>query len=209
MPELAVKNLKNKAVRKLRLAETVFDYPGKPYLVHEAVVHYLAKGRAGTASTKTRKEVSGGGRKPWRQKKTGRARVGSIRSPLWRGGGTVQGPQPRSYDYAFPRKKRMNALRSVLSEKARDGRLVVVEDLTLNSHRTKDLLATLAVLGLSGVKAMLVDRDLGKDLARASSNLWQVDVAPAMGLNAYDVLNHDVLVLSVAAVEQIQEWLGP
>lgn len=207
MPELAVKNLDNKDVRRLELSGTVFDYPSKPYLVHEAICHHLASARAGTHATKTRKDVSGGGRKPWRQKKTGRARAGSIRSPLWRGGGTVHGPHPRSYDYGFPRRKRANALRSVLSEKVREQRLVVVEDLALQSHRTRDLLATLDKLGLADAKALLVDTDLGRELTLASRNLKSIQVGRATGLNAYDVLNHDVLVLTVAAVERLQEWL--
>lgn len=207
MPEFAVKNLDNKDVRRLALADGVFDYPSKPYLVHEAVCHHLAAARAGTHATKTRKEVSGGGRKPWKQKKTGRARAGSIRSPLWRSGGIVHGPHPRDYDYAFPRRKRVNALRSVLSEKVREGGLVIVEEFKLAAPRTKVLLATLDKLGLAGVKTLLVDTEVGRDVALASRNLQHVAISRPSGLNTYDVLNHETLVLTVAAVEQLQEWL--
>ena len=207
MPEMAVKNLGNKELRQFTLAEGVFNYPSKPYLVHEAVCHHLAAARAGTHSTKTRKEVSGGGKKPWKQKKTGRARAGSSRSPLWRGGGTVQGPKPRDYDYAFPRRKRANALRSVLSEKVREGCLVLLDELNLPTPRTKDLLGTLATLGLGGTRAMLVDLELGREVDLASRNLQHISINRPTALNAFDVLNHEVLVVTVAAVERLQEWL--
>ena len=209
MPELAVKNQKNEAVRQMQVADEVFSYPDLPHLVHEAVCHYRAKGRAGTHSTKPRAEVQGGGKKPWRQKKTGRSRHGSIRSPLWRGGGTVQGPQPRDYDFAFPRRKRWNALRSVLSDKVRQDRVVVLEDLALPTPRTKDLLKTLDGLGLGGMKTLLVDLEENRELGLASRNLPRVDSARAMALNAYEVLDHEVVVLSVAAVQRLEEWLKP
>ncbi|MFQ5720437.1 MAG: 50S ribosomal protein L4 [Acidobacteriota bacterium] len=208
MADLAVRDLDNKEVRRLELADGVFAYPKKPFLVHEAVLHHLARARAGTHATKTRADVSGGGRKPWRQKKTGRARAGSIRSPLWRGGGTVQGPQPRSYDYSFPKKKRANALRSVISEKVREDRLLIVEDLPAQSHRTKDLLQSLSKLGIPDEKALLVDVEPAHDLVLASRNLGAVSVARVMGLTAYDVLNHDHLVMSVAAVDRLSTWLA-
>ncbi|MFQ6674524.1 MAG: 50S ribosomal protein L4 [Fidelibacterota bacterium] len=190
------------------LSDQVFAYPLKPHLIYEAVCHYRAEGRAGTHSTKNRSVVSGGGRKPWRQKKTGRARAGSIRSPLWRGGGTVHGPVPRSYGYAFPRRMRWNALRSVLSQKVREERFMVVEDLKVKSPRTQDLLAILGFLGLEKTKTLLVDENENRELFLASRNLQRVHAVRAMGLSAYHVLDHDTVVASTAAVQQLQEWLG-
>ncbi len=208
MAQVQVKDLKNKAVRSLDLPEAVFGYPAKPHLVYEAVCHYRATARAGTHATKNRTDVAGGGRKPWRQKKTGRARHGSIRSPLWRGGGTIHGPVPRDHGYALPRKMRWNALRSVLSEKAREGKVLVVDSLELESHRTKDLVAVLKGLGLDGVKALLVDNELPRNLDLAARNLGHVRTLRAMGLNAYELLDSDTVVLTVPAVERLGEWLG-
>jgi large subunit ribosomal protein L4 len=208
MAQVQVKNLKNKAMQSLELPAAVFEYPAKPHLVYEAVCHYRATGRAGTHATKNRTDVSGGGRKPWRQKKTGRSRHGSIRSPLWRGGGTVHGPVPRDYGYALPRKMRWNAVRSVLSELAREEKLVVVDSLEVASHRTQELLAVLKTMGLQGVKTLLVDTELPRNLELAARNLEQVRTLRAMGLNAYDLLDSDMVVLSVPAVEQLQGWLG-
>jgi large subunit ribosomal protein L4 len=208
MSQVPVKNLKNEELRNLELPEGVFGYAAKPHLVYEAVCHYRAVGRAGSHATKNRTVVAGGGRKPWRQKKTGRSRHGSIRSPLWRGGGTIHGPEPRDHGYRMPRRMRWNALRSVLSEKAREGKLVVVEDLELESHRTRDLQGVLTTLGLGDVKTLLVDADANRSLDLASRNLSRVQAARAMGLNAYDVLDHEVIVLSVSALEALREWLG-
>ena len=157
MSAVQVRNLKNEEVSSLELPGKVFAYPAKPHLVYEAVCHFRAVGRAGTHATKNRVDVAGGGRKPYRQKKTGRARAGSIRSPLWRGGGTVHGPHPRDYGFNFPRKMRWNAVRSVLSEKVREGKLMVVDELKLDSHKTRDLGKTLKTLGLAEKKALLVD----------------------------------------------------
>ena len=209
MSQVPLKNLKNEELRSLELPEKVFGYPPKPHLVYEAVCHYRAEGRAGTHSTKNRVDVAGGGRKPWRQKKTGRARHGSTRSPLWRGGGTVHGPKHRDHGYRLPRKMRWNALRSVLSDKVREGKLMVVEALDLDSHRTRDLLGTLAALGLAETKTLLVDGEANRSLELASRNLPRVRSARAMALNAYDVLDHEIVVLSVPALETLQEWLTP
>ena len=205
--QVQVRNLKNEAVRGMDLSESVFAYASKPHLVYEAVCHFRARARKGTHSTKTRAEVAGGGRKPWKQKKTGRARAGSIRSPLWRGGGIVHGPHPRDYDYPFPRKMRWKALRSVLSEKVREETLIVVENLSLDSHKTRDLLPVLRQMGLEERKALLVDSDTNEKLWLACRNLQKIKSIRAMALNAYDVLDHDVVVLSVPAVERLQGWL--
>lgn len=208
MAQVTIRTLKNTTVRPLDLPPSVFDYSMRPHLLYEAVCHYRAKGRAGTHATKNRVDVSGGGRKPWKQKKTGRARVGSIRSPLWRGGGTVQGPHPRDYDFAFPPRMRRNALRSALSDKARSGGLLVVDALHPASHRTRDLRDSLAGLGLGDAKVLLVDTDLDRNLALAAANLPRVAARRALALHAYDILDHDTVVLSVPAVERLTEWLG-
>src|SRR3989442_5153162 len=150
MAKLPVVNLEGKEVKKLDLPDEVFATPLKSHLVQEAVLAYRAAGRRGTHATKNRSDVRGGGKKPWRQKKTGRSRHGSIRSPIWRGGGTVFGPQPRDYAYSFPRQKRHGALRSALSAKLQDGRLVVVEKLTLQAAKTKDLTRLIAGIGVEG-----------------------------------------------------------
>ena len=164
MSAVQVRNLKNEEVSSFELPEKVFSYPAKHHLVYEAVCHFRAVGRAGTHATKNRVDVAGGGRKPYRQKKTGRARAGSIRSPLWRGGGTIHGPQPRNYAFNFPRKMRWNAVRSVLSEKAREGKLMVIDDLKIESHKTRDLGKTLKTLGLAEKKALLVDSQIQEPL---------------------------------------------
>src|SRR5882672_9759644 len=153
MPKLPVVNLE---VRDLVLPDDVFAGPVKEHLIQEAVIAFRAAGRSGTHATKNRSDVSGGGEKPWSQKKTGRARHGSIRSPLWKGGGTVFGPQPRDYAFAFPRKKRHGALRSALSAKVKDGKLVVVESLLLAQPKTKELTRLMDGLGVKG-SALLVD----------------------------------------------------
>jgi large subunit ribosomal protein L4 len=208
MSAVQVRNLKNDDLRSLELSDVVFGYPAKPHLVYEAVCHFRAVARAGTHSTRNRVDVAGGGRKPYRQKKTGRARAGSTRSPLWRGGGTVHGPHPRDYSYNFPRRMRWNAVRSVLSEKVREGSLMVVDELKIASHKTRDLLKTLDTMKLAGSKVLLVDTEVHESLVLAARNLQKVRTMRVMALNAYDLLNNDVVVLSVPAVERLQEWLG-
>src|SRR2546425_1834349 len=150
MPKLPVVNREGKEVKDLDLPDEVFGTPLKSHLIQEAVLAYRAAGRRGTHATKNRSDVRGGGKKPWRQKKTGRARHGSIRSPIWKGGGTVFGPQPHEYAYAFPRRKRHGALRSALSAKLKDARLMVVESLRLPEPKTKELARVIAGLGLKG-----------------------------------------------------------
>ena len=156
MAEIEVRNLKNKVVDQLELADEVFNYTASETLVWEAVRAYLAAQRKGTHATKGRSQVRGGGRKPWRQKGTGRARAGSIRSPIWRAGGTTFGPTPRNYTQAFPKKKRRGALKVVLSDKLKNQKLIVVDEFALESHRTKEFLEVLKTLDL-GKKVLVVD----------------------------------------------------
>jgi large subunit ribosomal protein L4 len=206
MAEVEVRNLRNEVVGTLELSDEVFDYEASPTLVWEAVTAFLAGRRKGTHATKTRAEVSGSGRKLWRQKGTGRARIGSIRSPVWRGGGTVHGPQPRDYSQALPRKKRRGAIKLVLSDKLRNDRVKVFEDLSVETHRTRDFLRLLESLSL-GDKVLMVDGRENRNLYLGSRNVPTVKMVPANGVNVYDLVNFDVLVISRKAVLELQEVL--
>src|SRR5215831_4287615 len=146
MPVIKIKNLKNEEVGELELSDVVFGAPLNEALIHSAIKNYLANQRAGTVGTKTRGNTSGSGKKLWKQKGTGRARISSLRSPLWKGGGNVHGPQPRDWSYTIPKKMKRGAMRSVLSERLREGGLLVVENFNLESHKTKDFSATLDTL---------------------------------------------------------------
>ena len=206
MPKIEVKNLKNEVVDALDLAEAVFDAPVREGLMHDAVKQYLASHRSGTHSTKTRAEVAGSGRKPWRQKGTGRARVGEIRNPLWRTGGIVFGPKPRDYGYSLPRKMFRAALRSALTVKLRDSELSVVDEFNLESHRTKLFAASLDKLGLKR-KVLLIDHTDNPNLLRASRNLAEVSLIPSLQVTPYQVINASHVVFSKAAVQALEEVL--
>jgi large subunit ribosomal protein L4 len=207
MAEIEVKNLANEVVGKLELSDEVFKAPLNMPLIWEAVKHYEDSLRAGTAATKTRSAVSGSGKKLWRQKGTGRARIGSIRSPLWRHGGTVHGPQPRSYVYAFPRKKIRGALRSALSARFSESCLTVVDAFGLQSHKTKDLRKMLDGFG-AGRKVLLIDAGSDHNLRLSSRNLPKVKLVPGQGVNIHDVVNHELLIFSKEAILQVQEVLS-
>lgn len=206
MPKAEVFSLKNEKVGEVELADEVFAAPLNRHLIWEAVNHYLAKGRAGTAKTKVRSEVAGSGRKLWKQKGTGRARVGEIRTPKWRGGGTVHGPRPRSFDYAFPKKKRRGALRSALSDKVANGNMKVVADLALADHKTRNLVSVISGLSQDG-KVLVVDLQGNQNLERASNNLPTVKHVTTLGLNIHDLLKYDQLVISKEAALHLQEVL--
>jgi large subunit ribosomal protein L4 len=203
MPDVAIRNLQNEEVRSLSLPEAAFAAPMREHLVYEAVRHYRAELRAGTHATKTRGEVEGSGKKLWRQKKTGRARMGSRRSPLWNKGGTVHGPQPRDYGYAFPRQMRRGALRSVVSQRLREGRLVVVDALTLPSHRTRDLVGVIRSLGVSGAPLLIVDERGNRNLELAARNLPGVTLLHPFAVEAYDVLASAALLITEAALTSL------
>ena len=205
--QIEMKNQKNSPLRQVDLSEAVFGYPLRIPLIHEAVRHYLARGRRGTAATKTRGEVQGSGRKPWKQKKTGRARIGSIRSPLWRGGGITFGPHPRSYDFRFPRKMRRNAIRSVLSEKLREKRLLVADELSLPEPKTRLLVEVLGNLGLPG-SVLIVDREENRNLMLAARNLPRCKAVSSSHVNVYDLLDHETLVITEAALGGLTEELS-
>ncbi len=205
--KITVKNLKNEDVGELELPEEVFGYPFKEHLIHTAVRACLAAKRRGTHKTKVRSEVEGSGRKLWRQKGTGRARVGGLRSPLRRGGGTIHGPQPRSYALGMSVREKKSALKSALSRKLADEEVIVLEDLELDSHKTRELARGLSGLGVER-KALLVDSRDNDNLTLAARNNPRLKTVDALGVNVYDVVDRDTLVLSKAAVSTLVEVLG-
>jgi large subunit ribosomal protein L4 len=207
MPTVPVKNLKNEIVEELELSEKVFGAPYRQALVYEAVKWYMAKQRAGTASTKTRGEVAGAGKKLWRQKGTGRARIGSLRSPVWRHGGTVHGPKPRDYEYALPKKMRHGALRAALSEKLREGKVVVFDQFALDSHKTKTLAGALQQAELAK-KTLIVDSLDNHNLLLSSRNIPNVKLIEGRELNIYDALYYDTLAFSKSAIKEVEALLA-
>jgi large subunit ribosomal protein L4 len=202
-----VVNAQNERVGSLDLSDEVFGGRVKADLIHESVVRANAAARRGTHATKNRALVSGSGKKPWRQKGTGRARVGEIRNPLWRKGGTVFGPQPRSYEYQLPRKVEKGALRAALTQKLRDGAVIVVDALTVGEIKTKAAAEMLRRLGIDG-KALLVDVKPEDKLALSVRNIEGVRVLPSNRVSARDVMNTRRVVLTQAALEKLQEALG-
>jgi len=208
MPVVDVVNLDGKKVGEVELADAVFAAKVNAHLLHEASRWYLAGLRSGTHKTKDKSEVSGAGRKLWRQKGTGRARVGSIRSPLWRHGGTVHGPKPRDYSYALPKKQLLGALRSALSAKLADQKLTVVDGWQLETHKTQSLLESLEKLNFTK-SALLVAHGENRNLQLASRNLEGVKLSAPNALQAYDVLKHDRLLLSKDAVLRLVRSLDP
>jgi large subunit ribosomal protein L4 len=209
MANIDVLDLGGKKVGSLELAEEIFA-PGEvnEALLWEAVKHYRAALRQGTAATKNRKLVAGSGKKLWKQKGTGRARVGSVRSPLWRHGGTVHGPQPRSYDYAFPKKKLLGALRAALAAKLSDGKLTVIENLALGQAKTKAYRAALNTLDAKRT-ALIVEnsQSLSPSLILGVRNLEGVELLLNNEVHPYDLLRYDRAIFSRAALEQLQETL--
>ncbi|HEX9638893.1 MAG TPA: 50S ribosomal protein L4 [Acidobacteriota bacterium] len=204
--EIEIKSLAGAAVDRMPLPKELEQARIKPDLIHEVVVSELAGLRRGTAKTKTRGEVQGSGKKPWRQKGTGRARVGEIRNPLWRKGGTVHGPVPRDYSMALPRRKRQAALRSALALKLRDQQLTVLDQLALETPKTKALATALRGLGLSG--ALLVDRPGNANLELASRNLVGFKHVNGLGLSLSDLMKFDHVVMTRAAFEDLTQLLS-
>ncbi len=208
MPVVDVKNLDGKTVGQVDLADDVFGAKVNEHLLHEAVRHYLAGERAGTHKTKDKSEVSGSGKKLWKQKGTGRARVGSIRSPLWRHGGTVHGPTPRSYEYALPKKMVLGALRSALSAKVAQQKLTIVDGWALESHKTKAFRQSLDKLDGAKRTILLVSNTPDLNLERASRNLDGVTLVAGTRLEPYDLLRHDRLMLSREAAVRLSRALS-
>jgi large subunit ribosomal protein L4 len=202
-----VVNSQNEKVGSIDLRDEVFGGRIKTDLIHESVVRANAAERRGTHATKNRALVSGSGKKPWRQKGTGRARVGEIRNPLWRKGGTVFGPQPRSYEYQLPRKVEKGALRAALAQKLRDGDVVVVDALSVGEIKTKAAAEMLRRLGIDG-KALLVDVKPENKLALSVRNIEGITILPSNRISARDVMDTRRVVLTQAALEKLQEALG-
>ena len=209
MPTVKVRNLKNKEVGDLELSDAVFGVPFNESLVHAAVRNFMAGARQGNSATKTRGDVAGAGRKLWKQKGTGRARIASLRSPLWKGGGNVHGPQPRDWSYNLPKKMRRGALRSALSERMREGNVLVVDGWAFEKPKTKEFIASLEKLGLDANKTLIVDSLENANLVLSSRNVQRTKVVSSHGLNIYDLLYHEKLVLSRAAAEELEQLLGP
>ena len=213
MATAKVHNLKNKEVGDVELSDAVFGVELNEPLIHAAVKNFLANKRQGTSATKTRGDVSGSGRKLWKQKGTGRARIASLRSPLWKGGGNVHGPQPRDWSYKMPKKMRRGALRSALSERLREGNLMIIEEFGIDNAKTKEFVGIMTTLGLNGnkkpTKTLIVDSLDNENLIRSSRNLQKTKVTNSFGLNIYDIIYHEKLLISKAAIAELNNLLDP
>ncbi len=220
MPTVEVKNLNNERVGELELKDEVFGVPLNEALIYDALKNYLVNQRQGTVKTKTRGNTRGSGRKLWKQKGTGRARVASLRSPLWKGGGNVHGPQPRDWSSEMPKKMKRGALRSVLSERLREGNLLVVDEFNLEtvevkdkdgnalaSHKTKKFLAVAKALGLDK-KTLIVDAAASANLALSARNVPGVKLTASNSVNIYDVLAHEKVIFTREAINALQENLS-
>jgi large subunit ribosomal protein L4 len=207
MPKVALYNQNGEKIGEIELSDSVFGIEPNKHVLFEAVIMQRASLRQGTHKTKNRAEVSGGGRKPWRQKGTGRARQGSIRAPQWRGGGTVFGPVPRSYSYKLPKKVRRLAIKSALSSKVLENEIIVLDNLALEAPKTKEMVKILNNLSVDR-KALIVTDDVNENVVLSARNIPGVTVVTANGINVLDVLNHDKLVITKAAVEKVEEVLA-
>lgn len=207
MPKVALYNQTGAKVGEVELNDSIFGIEPNQAVLFDAVMMQRASLRQGTHKTKNRSEVAGGGRKPWKQKGTGRARQGSIRSPQWRGGGTVFGPVPRSYSYKLPKKVRRLAIKSALSSKVIDTNLLVLESLSFAAPKTKEFKAVLSNLPV-GKKALVVTANLDENVALSGRNIPGVTVVTANGINVLDVLSHDTLIMTQEAVKHVEEVLA-
>jgi large subunit ribosomal protein L4 len=206
MPKVDVKDWNNKKVGSVDLPEEIFAYPYKEHLIHEAVRNYLASLRQGTHKVKNRSEVSGSGKKPFKQKGTGRARQGGNRPPIHRHGGTVFGPVPRDYSYKMNAQEKKNALKSALSQRVKEGKLVLISDLTVDEPKTKSLADKVTKIGVEG-KALLVDSFENTNLALAARNNPKLQLVDPLHVNVYDVVNSRYVVVSQNALQQLTEAL--
>jgi large subunit ribosomal protein L4 len=208
MPKVAVYNTAGEQTGEIELSEGIFGVEVNEAVLHQAVVLQLANQRLGTHKTKTRAEVRGGGRKPWKQKGTGRARAGSIRSPLWVGGGTTFGPRPRSYKKVLPRKVRRLALKSALSSKVEGGNVIVLEGLHMDAPKTKEMVNVLQNLKFAAGKTLIVAGESDVNIVKSANNIPGVKTVTADGLNVYDILHHNKLVLLKDVVSTVEEvWI--
>ena len=207
MPTIDIKDWNNKNVGSVELPDDIFAYPYKEHLIHEAVRNYLAGLRQGTHKTKTRSEVAGSGKKPFKQKGTGRARQGGGRPPIHRHGGTVFGPQPRDYSYKMNTKEKKAALKSALSQRVKEGKFVVVSDMSVDEAKTKSFAQKVAGIGVEG-KALLIDTAENTNALLASRNNPKLQFVDALHVNVYDVVNSRYVVLSQAALDRLTEALS-
>src|SRR5437667_10632408 len=208
MPTAKILDLTSQEVGEVELADAVFGVPLNEPLIHEAVRSFLANPRAGTSATKPRGDVEGAGRKLWRQKGTGRARIASLRWPLWKGGGNVHGPQPRDWSYNLPKRVRKRARCAAISERLREGNLIIGNDWKLEHPKTREFINTLGGLKLSG-KTLIVDSLKNTNLMLASRNVQTTKVVNSYGVNIYDLVYHQRLVLTPKSVEELTEILRP
>ncbi|MBI4824192.1 MAG: 50S ribosomal protein L4 [Nitrospirae bacterium] len=205
MPEIDIRDKANTVTGRLSLSEKVFGLKGKESLLHEAVANYLANQRQGTHATKTRGLVRGGGKKPWKQKHTGRARSGSTRSPLWKGGGTTFGPQPRDYSYSIPKQARLSALFYALSRKLSDGEVLALNDLKVEgSPKTKDMVDIIKNLDLANKSILIVLPENNINIRLASRNIPNVDVKTVNDINVYDVVSNERLLITEEALKRLE-----
>ncbi len=206
MPTVDVFNLNREVTGQLELSEAIFGVPVKTHVLHEVVVYQLAKRRAGTAKTKGRSEVRGGGKKPWKQKGTGRARAGTSRSPIWRGGGTIHGPHPRDYEMHIPKKVRRLALKMALSQKVLDDEFKVIDQFKLDRIKTKDFVELMDRFELG--KTLIVLPEPDEVIEKSARNIPNVKILRSEGLNVYDLLDYHVVILSRECVGRIEEALA-
>ncbi len=204
MPVVDIVDITNNKVGETSLNDDIFGVEVNPFLIHEVVKMQLANRRSGTASTKNRSLVRGGGKKPWKQKGTGRARVGSIRSPLWKGGGTIFGPMPRDYSYLVPKKVRKNALKAALSQKLQENKLVLVDAITLDEVKSKKFVALMKTFKITN--ALIIDEE-NKNLSLSARNVTNFKVLKPEGLNVFDLMVHDHVVLTKPSLESIEKRL--
>lgn len=203
MPEIEIKDINNTKKGSIALPEEIFGLEGRKDILHGSVVNFLANQRQGTHATKTKGLVSGGGKKPWKQKHTGRARAGSIRSPLWRGGGTAFGPQPRDYSYKLPKSVRRRALGEALSSKFSDGKMTVVDAIAIDKPRTKEMVKILDNLDLEGKSVLVVLPERNENVILSSRNIPGLKVTRVMDLNPYEILTHEMVLITKGALDLI------
>ena len=208
MIEIDIKDINNNAKGKMGLAEMVFNNEASEALVHSAVVNYLANQRQGTAATKTKGMVRGGGKKPWKQKSTGRARSGSSRSPIWRGGGTIFGPQPRDYTSRLPKNMRRMALYKALTMKMADGEVTVIDSLSLEKPVTKDMIKILKNLGVSDRTVLIVLAEKDDNVILSARNIPRVEVIRVSDLNAYNIVVFKNIIFTADAMAKLQEGIS-
>lgn len=204
MPKVDVLDLNGKKVDEIELSESIFGIEMSEHAVYEAIKNYLANQRQGTQCAKTRAEVRGGGRKPWKQKGTGRARQGSTRSPQWKGGGVVFAPKPRDYSYAIPKKVKRLAMKSVLTSKALENKLIVVDEFAMDAPKTKDFINVMSALN-TGRKPLIITAENSPVVVKSGRNIPGVKISFVNMLNVYDVVNSDVLVITRKAIEKVEE----